>query len=83
MLFNILNYLSDPVFFASFAAIIGISYVMVWVVSLKELSKGYSEDFVQGGHGREDGGEPPQPIRGPGARRRNGSGRNARISRVA
>lgn len=32
-----LQFLADPTFFAGFAIIIGVAYVLVWVISLKEI----------------------------------------------
>lgn len=40
MLLSALNYLSDPLFFAGFSIVVGIAYVFIWVISLKELGKG-------------------------------------------
>jgi|GEM_PF-6449193 hypothetical protein len=39
MLLSALNYLSNPLFFAGFSIVIGIAYVFIWVISLKELGK--------------------------------------------
>ncbi len=32
-----LKYLADPMFFAVFSVVIGVAYVVVWVISLKEI----------------------------------------------
>ena len=32
-----LQYLAEPAFFAGFSIIIGVAYVVVWIVSLKEI----------------------------------------------
>ena len=40
MLLSVLNYLSDPLIFAGFSILVGIAYVLIWVLSLRELGKG-------------------------------------------
>ena len=40
MLLSVLNYLSDPIFFAGFSIVVGLAYVFIWVMSLRELGKG-------------------------------------------
>jgi hypothetical protein len=34
-----LEYLANPTFFAGFSIIIGVAYVVVWVISLKEITQ--------------------------------------------
>ncbi|MCE5270030.1 hypothetical protein LLH00_01960 [bacterium] len=39
MLGELLDYLSDPVFFTGFSLVIGVAYIYVWVTSLRDLSR--------------------------------------------
>ena len=45
MLLSALNYLSDPLIFAGFSILVGIAYVIIWVLSLRELGKGDSTTY--------------------------------------
>ena len=49
MLLSALNYLSDPLFFAGFSIVVGIAYVFIWVISLKELESGYRTTYQHTG----------------------------------
>ena len=45
MLQAALQYLADPTFFAGFSIIIGVAYVVVWVISLKEIVQPAPESY--------------------------------------
>ena len=45
MLLSVLNYLSNPLFFAGFSIVVGIAYVFVWVISLRELGREYRTTY--------------------------------------
>jgi len=45
MLLSVLNYLSNPFFFAGFSIVVGIAYVLVWVISLRELGREYRTTY--------------------------------------
>ena len=45
MLQTALHYLADPTFFAGFSIIIGVAYVVVWVISLKEIVQPSPESY--------------------------------------
>ena len=49
MLLSALNYLSDPLFFAGFSIVVGIAYVFIWVISLRELGSGYRTNYQHTG----------------------------------
>ncbi len=42
-----LKFLADPMFFAGFSVIIGVAYVAVWVISLKEIAQPSPQSFYQ------------------------------------
>lgn len=68
MLISLLNYLSEPVFFAGFIIVVGIAYVLVWVISLRGLGGGYRTTYRFTGMRREPRRENPVNgwRRGPG-----------------
>ena len=43
----VLGFLADPMFFAGFSVVIGVAYVVVWVVSLKEIVQPSPESLFQ------------------------------------
>ena len=45
MMLSVLNYLSNPLFFAGFSVVVGIAYVLVWVISLRELGREYRTTY--------------------------------------
>ncbi len=53
MLLSALNYLSDPLFFAGFSIVVGIAYVFIWMISLRELGSGYRTNYQHTGRRRE------------------------------
>jgi len=46
MLSSVLTYLSDPLFFVGFSLATGAAYVVVWVISLKGITKPNNPLFV-------------------------------------
>ena len=43
----VLEFLADPMFFAGFSVVIGVAYVVVWVISLKEIAQPSPDSFFQ------------------------------------
>lgn len=43
----VLKYLADPMFFAVFSVVIGVAYVVVWVISLKEIVRPSPQSVFQ------------------------------------
>jgi hypothetical protein len=94
MLLSALNYLSDPLIFAGFSILVGIAYVIIWVLSLRELGKGdrttYKLIGMRGEPGQENRdsvwrrGNPRNTVRVrvPGKARSANNGR-ARVTRAA
>jgi hypothetical protein len=42
-----LKYLANPMFFAGFSVVIGVAYVVVWVISLKEIVRPAPQSIFQ------------------------------------
>jgi hypothetical protein len=42
-----LKFLADPMFFAGFSVVIGVAYVVVWVISLKEIVQPSPQSLFQ------------------------------------
>ena len=55
MLKLVLDYLADPVYFGVFSLTIGVAYVIVWIVSLKEIGKTYRPALLRTVEGEEMG----------------------------
>jgi hypothetical protein len=66
-----LEYLANPTFFAGFSIIIGVAYVVVWVISLKEIIQPSPESyFLPSGQENDfEVHEQHRPVQSP--RRRN------------
>lgn len=63
-MFNlVLEYLADPVYFGVFSLTIGLAYIIVWIVSLKEIGKTHGAALLRAADG-EEGGYPR--AKGPG-----------------
>jgi len=94
MLLSALNYLSDPLIFAGFSILVGIAYVVVWVLSLRELGRGQRTTYRLKAMREEPGqenrvsvwrrGNPRNTVRVrvPGNAKSAGNGRN-RVTRAA
>ncbi len=67
-----LKFLADPIFFAGFSVVIGVAYVAVWVVSLKEIARPSPQAFFKPVRGNQQYDiQERQPV-ASGSRRRSG-----------
>ena len=69
MLSSALQFLSEPLYFVGFSVAMGAAYVIVWVISLREVAKPERALFLPAEAGPENGrvltgpGGSPRPVR--------------------
>ncbi len=67
-----LKFLADPIFFAGFSVVIGVAYVAVWVVSLKEIARPSPQAFFKPVRSNQQYDIQERQLTASGPRRRNG-----------